>query len=40
MSGMIDDITFQKLQRWVKMGDYCANEQFDDVRDFDHIMTW
>ena len=33
VSGMTDDIIFQKSHLWAKSkkGLYCANEQFDDV---------
>ena len=39
VSGMTDDI-FQKSNIWgVRRGVYCANEQFDDVRNCDHVVV-
>ena len=35
VSGMTDDIIWVKS----KKGVYCANEQFDDVRNCDHVMA-
>ena len=41
VSGTTDDIIFQKSHLWVKSkrkGVYCANEQFDDVRNCDLVV--
>ena len=42
VAGMTDDIISQKSYLWVKSkkGLYCANEQLDDVRNCDQVMTW
>ena len=43
VSGMTDYIKFQKSYLWAKseMGgiNYCTNEQSDDVRNCDRVMT-
>ena len=40
VSGMTDDIIFQKSHLWVKSKKsvYCANEQFDDVIKYDLVV--